>query len=142
MPLKNGKKKRDTVKYPGLEKKVNTKVRQEYLDQDYVNKLNDKEKEFLSNFNEEYYGGNFKHKGKKLHRNKESRRKCYNRNNSQNRCGFGTAKAKGGLIYNNPINDLDSLEENNLIYVGNPDKVEEALVEYLDDKNKQTDEEK
>lgn len=111
-------KKRDTVRYPGLVKSVNSKVRQEYIDQDYINKLSDKEKKFLSDFNEEYYGGNFQHSGKKLHKKKE-RKDCYNRNNARNRCLYGIAKA-GGKVIDNIVKKEESYE------------IEEEIIENLD----------
>lgn len=122
MPSKNTKKKRDSIKYPGLEKRYNSRIRQEHLDQDYIDQLSEKEKEFLSNFNEEFYGGNFYHRGKKLHKSKKSKRACYSRNNAQNRCGLGISKAKGNLVY------ADSTSEERHI------DVEDALIDYIDSK--------
>lgn len=90
--------KRSREKYPGLVKNLNTKVRQELIDHDYIDKLNHKEKEFLSNFNEEYVGANFNHKGRKLHRSAESRRQCYNRNNARNRDIHSISSVTGALV--------------------------------------------
>jgi hypothetical protein len=88
---------RSRVQYPGLVKNVNTKVRQELIDHDYIDKLNDKEKEFLSNFNEEYLGANFQHRGKQLHKSKKRKRDCYNRNNARNRDIYSISNVTGNL---------------------------------------------
>lgn len=103
MPPKSQKKstkttKRSRVKYPGLVKSMNTKVRQELIDHDYIDKLTDKEKQFLSNFNEEYIGANFQHKGKKMHKSKKMKRDCYNRNNARNRDIHSISSVTGNLV--------------------------------------------
>lgn len=87
------KTKRNQVKYPGLDPSVNAKPRWEFIDHDYIDKLSPKEKEWLSNFNEEYLSGNFQHKGKKLHKTKEEKRACYTRNNARNRDVYAISKA-------------------------------------------------
>lgn len=122
-----------------MEKRYNSRIRQEYIDQDYIDQLSDKEKEFLSNFNEEFYGGNFKHKGKKLHKSKKSKRTCYGRNNSQNRCVFGIGKAKGNLVYNHPLlmSDTSGTEDSGDANTNSSDNIENALVELIDKKNDQ-----
>lgn len=53
------------------------------IDQDYVKKLSDKEKEWLSKFNQEFYDGKFSKKP--LHKSKKLRRECYTRTNCVNR---------------------------------------------------------
>jgi hypothetical protein len=89
--------KRSRTKYPGLDKSVNLRIRQELIDQDYISKLSDKEKKFLSDFNEESIGGNFNHSGKKLHKTKAQRKECYGNNNRRNRDVLSRATA-GGYI--------------------------------------------
>lgn len=42
--MKAKKNRRNKTKYPGLEKKVNLKIRHEILDQDYIDKLSPDEK--------------------------------------------------------------------------------------------------
>lgn len=123
--------KRSRTKYPGLVKEVHPRTRWEHLDQDYIDKLSDKEKEWLSNFNEEYLSGNFNHKGKKLHRTKKERRDCYNRNNARNRDLYTINRTKGWVV---GLNDApDAVEANQKVDQGNQEKV---LVELLDLKNK------
>jgi hypothetical protein len=120
--------KRSRTKYPGLVKEVNPRTRWEYLDQDYVDKLSDKEKEFLSNFNEEWLSGNFNHPGRKLHRTKKSRRECYGRNNARNRDLFTINRTRGwieGIAENQEA--IDKARS------ANP---ENALIELIDMKKK------
>lgn len=84
---------RSRTKYPGLDKTVNLLIRHELLDQDYVHKLTDKEKQWLSNFNEEYVSANFNHPGPTLHKSKKMKRDCYNRNNARNRDSYSITKS-------------------------------------------------
>lgn len=120
----SNRKKRDSIKFPGLTKGVNSKVKQEYMDQDYINALSDSEKKFLSDFNEEFYGGNFQHSGKKFHRSKKARKSCYDRNNARNRCLYGLKKA-GGLV-------LDQETPAEMPMELNPSSVEDTLIEIID----------
>lgn len=90
-------KKRDTLKNPGLNKGMFSKIKQEVFDYDYLDKLNPKEAAWLSKFNEEYIGANLNHKGKKLHTKKAQRRDCFGRNNSRNRDIYSIKRATGML---------------------------------------------
>lgn len=114
---------RSRKKFPGLEKGMNLKIRWDELDNDYLEKLSDKEKEWLNNFNEEYVGANFRHPGKVLHKTKKGKRNCYSRNNSRNRCIYGLAKARNEVI--DSAKDLEEKPSENY---------EDALIEYIDNK--------
>jgi hypothetical protein len=97
---KNPKKKRSSVKYPGLDPSVNIRIRWELIsDYDYLDKLGDKEKEWLNKFTKEYVNAEIdnKQKRKNLHKTKALIRDCYNRNNARNRCVLSKAKASGRL---------------------------------------------
>lgn len=87
--------KRSKVKFPGLVKAVNSRPRQEHIDFDYLDKLTDAEKQWLSNFNEEWLSGNFNHPGKIFHKSKKSKRDCYNRNNARNRDLYSIGRTNG-----------------------------------------------
>lgn len=93
----NTKKVKERSKFPGLNKRVNSKTRHEYIDFDYIDQLNDKEKQWLSNFMEEYMSGNFKHPGRIFHKSHKSKKECYHRNNARNRDVVAVQKATGRL---------------------------------------------
>jgi hypothetical protein len=114
----NGRRKR---KYPGLEKGMNLKIRWELIDQDYINSLSDKDKEWLNNFMQEYVIADFRHKGKVLHKNKGQKRECYRRNNARNRCVYGLAMARGDV--------MDEGKNETAI-----DGVEDAVIDMIDSK--------
>lgn len=95
--------KRSKTKYPGLNKKVNTKVRQELIDYDYLDKLSPEEKEWLNRFSEEFHGANFlkskngNYSTKNIHRTKKQRKDCYDRNNARNRDVYSITKSNDML---------------------------------------------
>lgn len=106
--VRRGKKqsRRNKEKYPALKPELNLKTRQDELNdiKSYVNKLNDKEKEWLNKFASEYILGSFPKKTtkayrKRLHKTKKLEKSCYDRNNSRNRDVLSTSKACGKLSY-------------------------------------------
>lgn len=103
-----------------------SRVRREYLDNlEYVDKLSEKEKEWLNNFNEEYLSANFNHPGKKLHKTKAKRREIYGMNNAKNRDALAIAKASNSVRYGNKdIADLVDQEA--------PSNPEDAIIEMMD----------
>jgi len=76
---------------------VSVKVRNEYSDFDYVDKLSPEDLEFLKAFNREYYNADFKHVYKKLHKKKKDRKACYSLNNSRNRDLYSLSKVRRRL---------------------------------------------
>lgn len=69
---------------PGLNPKLFAKIKQQYFDIDYIDKLNDEEKAWLSKFMWEYLGANLSGKDL-LHTTDEQKKDCYSRNNSRQR---------------------------------------------------------
>lgn len=132
---KEKKTRRSKIKHPGLTPRYNSKIRQEQIDYDYIHKLSDAEKDWLNRFSEEYIGANFQHPGDKVQETDEERRECYNRNNSRNRCVYSIAKAKGAIL-NYDYNDLIEIIESEQAEDTNSNYMEEALIEYLDGKNR------
>lgn len=97
-------KKREKTKYPGLDKHLFSKIKQEYHDIDYVNKLNDEEKKWLSQFMEEHLGANVnpkyherKYNKDVFHQGLEERRKCFGPNNSRIRDIYSNHRVLGTL---------------------------------------------
>lgn len=95
---KKRKTKRSAEKYPALRQDLNLKTRFDLVDYDYLDKLNDKELEWLNKFTEEYTHTDFRHT-KPIMKTKKERREAYARNNARNRCVFTRAKASGNLMY-------------------------------------------
>lgn len=91
------KNKRNNTKYPALNPSLNLKTRTDLLDYDYLDKLSDKEKEWLNRFTEEYTHAKFNHKGKRIQKSKEQVKDSYDRNNSRNRDILTRVRASGRL---------------------------------------------
>lgn len=127
MPKKRGALRRAT-KYPGLDKRVNSRTRHEVIDFDYIDKLDHKTKQWLSNFMEEWISGNFQHDGRIFHKSKKSKRDCYNRNNARNRDAMSISQATGYLRYSDESKDAP------IAGVAAPpnDSVESAIIDLID----------
>lgn len=101
-PKKKQKKKtrRSEQKNPDLDPRFNLKTRTELLDQDYLNKLSQKELNWLNKFNKEEINASFDSEKPKrnLNKSKASRKKCYDRNNARNRDILTRAKASNNLV--------------------------------------------
>lgn len=97
MKSKKKKSKRDNVKYPALERHYIARIKQEYLDYDYLSKLSDKDKEWLNRFTEEELNANFKHKGDKIITDNETQKQIYHKNNARQRCTYSRSKAKNAV---------------------------------------------
>jgi len=78
----------------------------------------------------EYYGANldFKNLRKNLHKSKRLKKDCTDRNNRQNNDIYGVTKING-LLY-------DIAEFNKQESSDNPNLTEDALIEFIDLKNK------
>lgn len=111
---KEAKQLRSKVKNPGLKKGYNSKIKQEYLDFDYVRELSEEEKAWLSAFSEEYYGANLDFKNlenNRFHKTQAEKKACTDRNNARNRCVYGIAKATNRVLDVEQPVSVDVLEE-------------------------------
>ena len=131
------KTKRSKVENPALNKQYNSKIRNEYLDYDYIDKLSEEEKKWLNDFTEEYLNasvGSQKEAFKnRFHNTPEMVKDCTDRNNSRNRCVYSKAVATETILrYDyNTIHELIEEKENKV----NPEYMEDALIEFIDSKN-------
>lgn len=125
-------KKRKAAKYPGLNNKLFSKVKQQYFDYDYVDKLNPEEKEWLSKFTDEYLGANLS-APKPLHKTKALRKDCYDRNNSRNRDVYNISKVSGALGYGEEVPERATANpEDEIIRLLDEGKPSHALEENKD----------
>jgi hypothetical protein len=115
-------------------KEYTNKIRREYLDQDYIDKLSPEEKKWLSTFNEEWLGANFNHGEEVMHKTKEERRAIYNRNNSRHRDLISQMRAQGKLLDSDKIHEMLEKEELNTNIKA--DLYEDILIKIIDRKNK------
>lgn len=82
---------------------------------DYIDKLSDKEKQWLNTFCEEYNNANFNHGQKILHKTKNLKKNCYDRNNARNRDILTRAKASNTALYLEDIKNSDDVIQ---LYLG------------------------
>lgn len=98
------------------------------IDHDYINKLSHEEKKWLSNFNEEYVGGNFNHEGKKFHRSKKQKKTCYDRNNARLRDVVARNRTRGWVP-----NSEDIIGK---AYTESPEDILIMVIDLLEEKKK------
>lgn len=103
-------------KYAALQPELNLKTRYEEISDmhSYMHKLNDKEKEWLNKFAEEYVIASseaLKSENKPLHRTKKLRKSCYDRNNARNRDILTKANASGKSVSINSVYKEDNTED-------------------------------
>jgi hypothetical protein len=143
------KTRRNSIRYPALKPEYNIKIRQEYIDFDYIDKLSPSEKQWLNSFVEEELIANVSHSGKKLNdfktkdlsiKKKDIRKKVnsnkkriFDNNNARNRCGLSKAKASGKLTYKGftKKNVADIYDTGNIINRGT-NKTEELMAALYD----------
>ena len=145
--MKNEKKtRRSKIKNASLQKRYNSRIRQEYLDLDYLDQLNDKDKncklpdgtlvtelEYMSLFMKEWNNAGVAKQSEaqinKFHRTAKEAKDCTDRNNARNRDEYGIAKARN-MVYKMENNELRELIEDRKKPAVN--YVEDALFECLD----------
>jgi hypothetical protein len=123
------------MKYPALTSRVNTRIRQEYLDYDYLDKLSEKELKWLNDFTEEENNATFNSGEKTFNKSKKAKKKIFDRNNARNRCQQSIARKDKKLLMTGSATLLKYKESTQEVH--NPNELEEAMVEYLDAKKLQ-----
>jgi len=125
--LKKNLNRRQRKRNAALDPRYNLKIRQELIDYDYLNKLDEKERAWLNKFTEEYTNASF-NTDKPLHKTKKRVKDCYTRNNHRNVCILGKAKANNNLQDIDKAFDLSTSEEDRLNA-----KLDLELLGYTDD---------
>lgn len=138
---------RSKVKYAALDPAFNLKTRTDLIDYDYINKLSEREKKWLNKFTQEYVNaGKLNKKDRPLHKTKELKKDCYDRNNARNRCQYTRQKASIGNKYleeyKNQLFDDPTDEMNLQIDINSPDYYEDytklrEIIERNEKSNKQ-----
>lgn len=126
---------RDRVKHPALKKPYTTRVRQEYLDYDYLDKLSAEELDWLNKFTDEYLNDSFKKDGTDIQSYEKYGKDANDRNNARNRCLYGALKNKDNKFGNKKLLNYENIVpeiENELSREINPKSLEDAYIEYLD----------
>jgi hypothetical protein len=82
---KKKSKKRKIKKRWGLEKLTLPKAVQQFFDYDYLNQLTEEEKNWLSQFTDEYYNNTLNHDWRKNFHYKEQKKSIYDATNARNR---------------------------------------------------------
>jgi hypothetical protein len=142
------KTRRNRSKNPALVKRYNSKIRQEYIDLDYLDKLDDTKRNcklpdgtmvteleymnlFMTEWNSGGVGKQSEAKKNKLHRTAELVKDCTDRTNGRNRDSYSIAKATNNLYYaediikDREINDRGDLTDGR-------NNMEDAIIEALD----------
>lgn len=136
--MKKKETKRSKEKYPALKPKVNSRVRQEYNDYDYIDQLSDEEKQWLNDFTEEYsnaaVGKQSEADKNRFHNTPELVKDCTDRNNSRNRCFYGIQRNRVGATKMLNYEDASALIEQEANKDVDYESVEDAFIDYLDEK--------
>jgi len=134
------------TKTPSLQKRFNTRIRQEYIDQDYIHKLDDTKKncklpdgslvtelEYMAIFMKEWNSGGVgkqkEAKKNRIHRTAKEVKNCTDRTNSRNRDQYGVAKARN-LVHTVDNEALAEFVDKGVDVASN--SLEDALIDYLD----------
>jgi hypothetical protein len=89
--------------------------------------LTEEQKQWLSNFSEEYLSGNKNHPGEMLNKTDQEWRDSYNRNNRNRRDIMNHQKAKGLLV--GVEENLTQIEKSNITNVENQEDWAIALID-------------
>lgn len=143
---KKQKSKRSRVPHASLKKNYNSKIRQEYIDLDYIDKLDDTVKncklpngkmvtqlEYMSIFMKEYNSGGVgkqsEAKKNAFHRTAQEVKDCTDRTNFRNRDQYGIAKATHGANGRIGLTELSDVDDETVI---STNYTEDIMVELLD----------
>jgi hypothetical protein len=133
---------RGLSKNPNLKKKYTIKIRQEFLDTEYIDgvydddgkellrPLTENEKAWFDKFNKEWLNASFSNDETDLHQSKEEKLEIYRQNNARNRCLYAN-KRKTKSLYQINMEKYDRYIANKV-----PDDLwDEYIIEKVDNKS-------
>lgn len=97
--------KRNKAKYPNLNPRLNPRPRQEFIDFDYLDKLNDDELEWLNKFVGEELNASFLNDGTDFNQTKEERKVIYDSNNHRNIDTYSLNRAGSSVLSKEEVNE-------------------------------------
>jgi len=119
-----GKQNKKTARHStGTEKNYFSRIKQEFFDIDYWNKLTKKEKDYLAQFMHEFLGANLDQENP-IHDKNKYAKDIYNSNNSRNRDIYARTRAGGMLSSIDP-----TMKESVGASTGN---YEDELLDYIE----------
>lgn len=126
---------RKQAKRPSLSKQYNSRIRQEYIDYDYLGSLTEDQLNFLNDFTSEYYNasvGKQKDLGKnnRFMKTVEDIKDCTDRNNKRNACIYGKSRGNKQLV-SADISEIEELYESK---EAKPNYMEDSLIAIIDSK--------
>jgi hypothetical protein len=136
---KKVKSRRDKAKHPNLQARYSPRIRSEYIDYDYLDKLDEEALAYLNKFTGEFHGASFAHDETDIQSYQKYGKDCNDRNNSANRDTYGKLRSrtnnfKAKLVgYDNMLSDI----ENKLSSEINPANMENAYVDFIESKQLQ-----
>ncbi len=121
------KKRKKPVKNRYLKKSQNTKVRQVFMDIDYIDQLNEKEQAWLNKFLKEELNASLSKRDKRrrdFNKTIKDRKRVFNNNNARNRCIYNIHESNLLLKYTgeNDVPDHSQLTK---------EDVEDAVVDLI-----------
>jgi hypothetical protein len=117
---------------------VSVKLRNDYADYDYLDKLSPNELKWLKGFHREYINADFAHRHTRHYKSKKQRKAIYDANNARNRDLYGIYKWTGELYTCASLNNYEAkLKHSDISILDLLDKIDEAknIVKRID-KNK------
>lgn len=132
-------KKRSELKFPSLNPRYNNRIRQEYQDYDYVDQLSNEEKQFLEDFNKEYYQasvGKQKDEGinNRFTKGREAVKEAQDNNNHRNNDTYGIIRNKVSATKLLDYHGITNMVEEKYANEVDPENIENAIIDYMDSK--------
>lgn len=127
-------------KNAALNPHYNSKIKQEFIDYDYLDKLTPELKDFLAGFTEETINARFNHSNIKVHKKnrKKVKKQSYDANNARNRDAFSVYNTSNKMMRldgakNDGSSETNKRKDSSLLNVKSP---EDSIIKLIDLKKK------